>query len=81
MDENGLCIDDFHCIDKKNGICQKCQNDEEGTFCLNKYFGCEEIYDKNCLECNNLFDLFTCTKCLDGYELDNNNKCTEIEKN
>ena len=39
LDENGLCIDDFNCIDKKNGICQKCQNDEEGTFCLKKYFG------------------------------------------
>ena len=32
------------------------------------------------MECNNIFDLFECTKCLDGYELDNNNKCIEIDE-
>ena len=79
LDENGMCIDEVHCIDKKDGICQKCQNDENGIFCLNKYFGCEEIYDKGCLECNNIFDLFSCTKCLENYEFDQNNKCVEIE--
>ena len=80
LDENGLCINDENCIEKKDGICQRCQNNEFGLFCLNKYFGCEEIYDKGCMECNNIFDLFECTKCLDGYELDNNNKCIEIDE-
>ena len=79
LDENGLCVDEIHCIEKKDGICQRCQNDENGYFCLNKYFGCEEIYDEGCLECNNIFDLFSCTKCLEGYEFDQNNKCIEID--
>ena len=80
LDENGLCVDDIHCIEKKDGVCKKCQNDEKGTYCLNKFFGCEEIYDDKCLECNNIFDLFMCTKCIEGYELNNNNKCIRIGK-
>ena len=79
LNENGIYVDEIHCIDKKDDKCQRCQNDEKGMFCLNKYFGCEEIYYKGCLECNNIFDLFACIKCLEGYELNQNGKCIEIE--
>ena len=79
LDENGLCIDEEHCIEKIDGKCKKCQNDEFEMFCVNEYFGCEEILTENCLECNNNFDLFKCTKCFEGYELNNNDKCVKIE--
>ena len=80
LNEDGICVDEMHCIDKKDGKCQRCQNDENGMFCLNKYFGCEEIYDRGCWECNNLFDLFSCTKCLEGYELNQNGKCIDVKE-
>ena len=69
----------FIVLKKKDGICQKCQNDENDIFCLNNLFGCVDIYDEGCLECNNIMDLDTCTKCLEGYEFDQNNQCMEIE--
>ena len=80
LNEDGICVDKIHCIDKKGGKCQRCQNDENGMFCLNEYFGCEEIYDRGCWECNNLFDLFSCTKCLEGYELNQNGKCIDVKE-
>ena len=71
LDENGLCIDYEHCTEKnEDGTCKKCQNDNEGTYCLNKEFGCVDIsYTRKCLECDNLSDFFFCTKCIDGYTL------------
>ena len=73
LDENGLCIDYDHCAEKnEDGTCKKCQDSKEGTYCLNKDFGCVDIsFKKNCLECDNLPDFFYCTKCIDGYTLDN----------
>ena len=75
--KNGLCVDEIHCIEEKNNICQKCQNDEEGTFCLNPIFGCVEIFFDNCLRCNDINDFDNCDQCFDGYELDENNFCVE----
>ena len=73
LDESGLCIDYLHCEEKnENGTCKKCQNNNEGNYCLNKEFGCIYIpYLSKCLECDNLYDIFYCTKCLDGYTLNN----------
>ena len=75
LDENGLCIDYEHCLEKnEDGTCKKCQDNKEGTYCLNKYFGCVNIsYKNNCLECDNLFYFLYCTKCIDGYTLNNGN--------
>jgi hypothetical protein len=39
---------------------------------LNNIFGCVEAY-------NDLNDVGYCTKCIDGYELDENNNCYNIE--
>jgi len=82
LNENGLCVDNSHCIEKnENGKCIKCQNDENGSYCLNQIFGCIELYFDNCLECNDIFNLDKCTKCYDGYEIDVDNcQCYEIEE-
>ena len=81
LDKNGICVDEEHCLEKnKNGTCKKCQNDYDGTYCVNKYFGCEEIfYEYNCLECNDIFNFEKCTKCFEGYELNENDECIEIK--
>ena len=74
--ENGLCIDNEHCVEKdKDGSCKKCQKDDFESFCLNKDFGCVQEYTNYCLECNNVLELDKCTKCLDGYYLDENGEC------
>ena len=80
LDENGICTDNEHCIEKnENGECLKCLNNEEESYCLNNIFGCVELYYDNCLECNNIYKIKSCTKCNDGYEIDYYNECSEIE--
>ena len=79
LNKNGLCVNDKQCEEEKDGICQKCKDDDMYFYCLNKDFGCIEMFDgEGCLECNNNLDLGECTKCMDGYELNNNGKCIEI---
>ena len=81
INENGLCFDDIHCIEEnEDGSCFKCKNDNNGTYCLNEYFGCEPMIFENCLEYNDLLDLYKCTKCIEGYELNQNNICFESKK-
>ena len=80
LNDNGLCVDNIHCIEEKNGICQKCKNDEDQFFCLNNLFGCVETYNEGCLECNNILNFDICTRCLEGYELDHNNQCIKIDE-
>ena len=82
LNENGLCEDSLHCVEKNNGICTKCQKNENENFnyCLNEILGCAETDLDNCLECNDILDLNKCSKCLDGYELNNQNKCIKKEE-
>ena len=55
LDENGLCTDTAHCVEKdEDRNCLKCQDDDNGSYCLNKYFGCIPSFYDNCLECNDL---------------------------
>ena len=81
VDKNGICFDKEHCVETNgDGSCKKCQNDDYGTFCANKYFGCEIIFsDYNCLECNDIFNFNQCTKCFEGFELNENYECIEIK--
>ena len=82
LNENGICFDDVHCVEmNEDGVCQKCRNDLNATYCLNEYFGCEPMIFENCLECNDLLDLYKCTKCIEGYELNQHNICFESKKN
>ena len=75
--KNGLCVDDMHCIEKKENICQKCQNKENETYCLNHIFGCIEIFFDNCLKCDDILNFDNCNQCVEGYELDENNFCVK----
>ena len=77
LSKNGLCVDEEHCLEKNDdGSCKKCQNNEEGIFCLNNDFGCNQIYANSaCMECNNNLEFENCTKCYDGYILNDNNDC------
>ena len=78
LNKNGLCTDDKHCLEEKEGICVTCQNkDNNINYCLNSVLGCVETSSVNCLECNDMFDFNKCSKCLEGYELNDNNECVE----
>ena len=80
MSEDGLCIDEEHCVEKdKEDKCLNCQNSDEQSFCLNEIFGCVELWYDNCLDCNNILEINKCTKCKDGYEIDYYNECSEID--
>ena len=70
LNENGICVDEIDCFDKNDdGTCKKC-GEEKAHFCLNNIFGCIKIIGYYyCLECNNIFDFYNCTKCYDGYNL------------
>ena len=74
LNNDGLCVDNIHCEEEKNGICIKCEED----YCLNNNFGCVEIFFDKCLECNDISNLEKCTKCYDGYVIDKFDTCTEI---
>ena len=71
LDENGLCVENAHCVEEKNGICKKCKKNEKEylEYCLNSYFGCVPTYANNCLECDDILDISKFTKCIDGIEL------------
>lgn len=81
--KNGLCVDNSHCIEKnEDGNCLKCITYDEDYFyyCLNSEFGCVEVYSDGCEICNNLLDFDNCTKCMEGFELNEKNECEEIKK-
>lgn len=80
VNKNGLCIKEEACLKKKDDdSCIECLNDENGSHCLNNIFGCVESYDENCLECNDILNLDKCTKCIEGYEIDEDGECIRIE--
>ena len=74
LNVNGLCTDNIHCSEQKEGNCIKCQD----GYCLNNIFGCVEMFFDNCLECNDIFNMDRCTKCQEGYRVDEFDTCTEI---
>ena len=79
LNANGLCEDEIHCEEKnEDGVCQKCYNDEIYSFCMNSQFGCIETLNDKCLECNDILDFNKCTKCFDGYQLDEKGNCVEM---
>ena len=81
LNEDGLCVDEEHCVENKNGICQDCLKEVNNTFCLNNNFGCVSTYDFGCWECNYILDFYNCTKCYEGYELDKLfNYCRKMEE-
>ena len=79
VNNKGICVNDTYCDERnEEGICQKCKNDENGVFCLNNIYECVEVYFNDyCLVCNNILDFDNCTRCFDGYNLNENNECVE----
>ena len=78
LNKKGLCVDNIHCVEEdEDKTCNKCQDNDEEHFCLNKDFGCVDIYysGQNCLECNDNMDFFNSSKCFDGYSLNENGNC------
>ena len=78
LNENGLCNDELHCIEKnENGRCKKCLKNEEDYFnqCLNSEFGCLETYIEGCEECNEIAEFDKCTKCFEDYVLEESGEC------
>ena len=76
-DENGLCIDKENCAEKnEDGKCLKCLN----KYCLNEYFGCQEVNHYNCMECNDILNFGKCSKCYKGYDLDEYYRCIKSEE-
>ena len=76
----GICYDDIHCENKVDGVCTKCQKENPYGFysyCLNEVLGCVNTFLKNCIRCDNVFDLDWCTKCEEGYEIDEYGDCVE----
>ena len=78
--KDGLCVYDRFCLEKdSNGDCLKCyKRSGDYSYCINKYFGCMVHFDVNCHECNNINDFDECTKCEDGYELNEKGKCALV---
>ena len=76
VNEEGFCIDEDHCLEKNDeGKCNKCKKGENGFYCLNDIFGCVEINDENCLECNDILNMDKCSKCAEYYEVDEAGNC------
>ena len=76
LSEKGFCQDKQHCDEEQNGKCIKCKQYErkEGwlkSYCLNEKYGCVEAVD-GCLQCNNIYDFNSCTKCFNGFYFDDN---------
>ena len=71
VNEKGFCVDIDYCEEKKDGKCVKCKDilsKNQYEFCANEIFGCLESAKYNCLQCNNLENLYECTECKEGYK-------------
>ena len=78
---NGLCVNKERCAEEKDGKCVRCNEKSEDNYnlCLNPYFQCVESFAQNCLLCDDGINFDKCTKCIDGYQLDYDNDCAQIE--
>ena len=81
LNEEGYCINFENCEDKKDGICLKCKEINNGThLCANEVFGCVETNIKNCMKCDKIQDFNFCTKCKEGYINNLNGICIKENK-
>ena len=85
LSEKGFCQDKLHCVEEQNGKCIKCKQYERKdgwlkSYCLNEKYGCVEAVD-GCLQCNNIYDFNSCTKCFNGFYFDDKYEfCYECKK-
>lgn len=75
LNENGFCYSFENCaatntyIDENGPLgpeeCEQCEDIQSKKgyyYCANKYFGCIEGHFEHCLKCDNLANLYDCTK-------------------
>ena len=80
VNDEGYCIDIEYCEEKIDGKCKSCKDGEDGSsYCANEIFGCVKTKNKNCLNCNNLFYLYSCTECKRGYMQKYSSICEKID--
>ena len=74
LNNKGFCVFDEFCEEfDQDKNCKKCikDNDEESIFyCLNQDFECTLTYVKGCELCNDVTNFDYCSKCKEGYTLD-----------
>ena len=77
LNEENLCINEKLCSEKEDNKCISCINNKSSwkNSCLNEIFGCVETMVENCYRCDNIFDFNNCTKCSEGYILNNEGEC------
>ena len=75
--DEGYCIDVERCKEKKDRNCIKCGSDDfyDYKYCANSVFGCIKTVLQNCIKCDNIFNLFACTECEEGYEINEYGMC------
>ena len=79
--EDGYCVDSTNCLEKKDGECVKCseeENEDGYTYCANKVFGCAVSLYLGCLRCDDILDIYSCTECKEGYRLSYLGGCDKI---
>ena len=80
--KDGYCVDNSRCLEEKDGKCLKCteeENENGYSYCANEIFGCVESIWEGCLRCDDLLDIFSCTKCKEGYVDALSGGCNPIE--
>ena len=78
--EEGYCIDIERCLEKKDGICVKCgkeDSNDEYNYCANSIYGCIPTFLQNCIKCDDIFNLFSCTQCEEGYKIGDYGMCVK----
>ena len=75
--EQGYCEDAERCLEKIDGICIKCGNDNSGNYCANSIFGCIPTYLQNCIKCDDIYNLYACTQCEEDYKINEFGMCVK----
>ena len=81
INDEGYCVDNKRCQKKdEEGNCIKCNDDDpddERYYCANKIYGCVQSFLEHCLRCENLTNLYYCTQCSKGYEVNYYGQCVK----
>jgi hypothetical protein len=80
LNDEGYCVDIKRCIEtNEEGECIKCKDDDledERYYCANSIYGCVQTFLNHCIKCENLTNLYSCTKCEKGYDINYYGFCT-----